>query len=164
YNLFACFSSIKDHISNLLIKLSLDDNIEIPLRRVTSGIFVGNITEDSTLSNGVYVMLRSEVFRSNTKAFIHTPDIKIASSDDINTIIQHALPGVAMELMECAPGGLPERMDTVWLKINVADVLWSKMQRDKNISLYWVAAPEDLYIELIIVPSSPDDYLLDEKL
>lgn len=142
----------------------MDDNIEIPLRRVTSGIFVGNITEDSTLSNGVYVMLRSEDFRSNTKAFIHTPDIKIASSDDINTIIQHALPGVAMELMECAPGGLPERMDTVWLKINVADVLWSKMQRDKNISLYWVAAPEDLYIELIIVPSSPDDYLLDEKL
>ncbi|HBP7739966.1 TPA: type VI secretion system baseplate subunit TssK, partial [Escherichia coli] len=145
-------------------KLSLDDNIEIPLRRVTSGIFVGNLTEDSTLSNGVYVMLRSEVFRSNAKAFIHTTDIKISSSDDINTIIQHALPGVAMELMECAPGGLPERMDTVWLKINVADVLWSKMQRDKNISLYWVAAPEDLYIELIIVQSSPDDYLLDEKL
>ncbi|MDC8774659.1 hypothetical protein PRZ60_00515 [Escherichia coli] len=54
-------------------------------------------------------------------------------------------------------------MDTVWLKINVADVLWSKMQRDKNISLYWVAAPEDLYIELIIVPSSPDDHLLDGK-
>ncbi|HAJ2714722.1 TPA: type VI secretion system baseplate subunit TssK, partial [Escherichia coli] len=101
--------------------------------------------------------------RGNAKALIHTPDIKISSSDDINTIIQHALPGVAMELMECAPGGLPERMDTVWLKINVADVLWSKMQRDKNISLYWVAAPEDLYIELIIVPSSPDDYLLDGK-
>ena len=163
YNLFACFSSIKDHISNLLIKLSLDDNIEIPLRRVTSGIFVGNIIENSTLSNDVYIMLRSEVFRGNAKALIHTPDIKISSSDDINTIIQHALPGVAMELMECAPGGLPERMDTVWLKINVADVLWSKMQRDKNISLYWVAAPEDLYIELIIVPSSPDDHLLDGK-
>ncbi|HGT9221479.1 TPA: type VI secretion system baseplate subunit TssK, partial [Escherichia coli] len=145
-------------------KLSLDDNIATPLQRVTSGIFVGNIAEDSNLSDDVYVMLRSEVFRSNSSAFVNIPDIKISSDNDINTIIKHALPGVAMELLERAPSGLPERMDTVWLKINAADVLWSKMQRDKSIALYWAAAPEDLYMELIIVSSPSDECLFNEKL
>lgn len=164
YNLFECFSSIKDHISNLLIKLSLDDNIAIPLQRVTSGIFVGHIKDDSTSTKDVYLMLRAENFRNNSRVFIHTPDIKISSSDDINTLIQHALPGVAMELIECAPSGLPERIDTVWLKINTDDILWDKIQREKNIALYWVAAPEDLYVELVIVSSSSDDYSFNEKL
>ncbi|HDG9772003.1 type VI secretion system baseplate subunit TssK [Raoultella planticola] len=154
YDLFTCFSSIKCYLSNLLPKLSLDESVSVPLQRISSGIFSGNIIIDNVVGNeSVYLMLRSNTISHENKLLIHTPDIKVASVDDINTLIQHALPGIPMKLIEFAPGGLPERVDTIWLKIDTTHNIWENIQERKNIAFYWVAAPDDLYIELVIVAS-----------
>ncbi|MBX9477237.1 type VI secretion system baseplate subunit TssK [Yersinia enterocolitica] len=165
YDLFACFSSIKDHLSNLLAKLSLDENISVPLQKVSSGIFSGDIVNDDSVRCGsAYIMLKSESFTQRNKLLIHTPDMKIASVGDINTIIQHALPGIPMQLIEFAPGGLPERMDTLWLKIDTDHSIWENIQKQKNIAFYWVASPDDLYIELVIVALSSDSIAYKNKM
>ncbi|MFQ6247197.1 type VI secretion system baseplate subunit TssK [Yersinia enterocolitica] len=158
YDLSVCFSTIKEHLSNLLTKLSLDENISLPLQKISSGIFSRDIVNDDLVHCGsAYIMLKSETFKQREKLLIHTPDIKIASVSDINTLIQHALPGAPMKLIKFAPGGLPERMDTLWLKIDTNHNIWENIQKQKNIAFYWVASPDDLYIELVIVASSSDN-------
>lgn len=154
YNHFdqsGCFGIIEEKLNDIMQKICTDNNIRILMQKNNSGyeysaIFDTNISRTST----VYMMLQSEKFISLNKLLTDVNDIKLSASESLNQIIQHALPGVTLTLLKSAPGGLPERRDTIWLKVETHSERWNMIQRTKRISCYWPAAPEDLTIEIVI--------------
>ncbi|HGX9379858.1 TPA: type VI secretion system baseplate subunit TssK, partial [Escherichia coli] len=95
-----------------------------------------------------YIKLTSDTFRKNK--LIALPEIKIAPSEHIDMIIQHALPGIKFTVMDAVTSDLQVRENTIWLKIDKHSELWTLAQTQKRVAFYWSCSPDDLLVELVL--------------
>jgi len=49
------------------------------------------------------------------------------------------------------PAGLPTRPDSFYFKIDRGSRHWQDIQKGQNICMYWVDAPEDMTVEMVII-------------
>lgn len=147
FNLFSTFTNVRESLIMLLNGLTLEDNHWISLSPDEQGICRGDL---QTIPEKEYTVLL--LLRSDTIATTRLPDsseFKIAASEDITTLIQHALPGVPLSKLSPVPRGVPNRKDAFCFLIDQRSNLWKKIETLKNIAFYWDNAPADLQIHLI---------------
>ncbi|ECO1442947.1 type VI secretion system baseplate subunit TssK, partial [Salmonella enterica subsp. enterica serovar Typhimurium] len=95
-----------------------------------------------------YMKLTSDTFKKRES--IALPEIKIAPSEHIELIIQHALPGINFTVMDVVTSELQVRENIIWLKIDKHSELWKLAQAQKKVAFYWSCSPEDLLVELVL--------------
>ncbi|HCD2698979.1 TPA: type VI secretion system baseplate subunit TssK, partial [Escherichia coli] len=95
-----------------------------------------------------YIKLTSDTFKESN--LIALPEIKIAPSEHIDLIIQHALPGINFTVMDVVTSELQVRENIIWLKIDKHSELWKLAQAQKSVSFYWSCSPDDLLVELVL--------------
>jgi len=52
------------------------------------------------------------------------------------------------------PQELPRRAFSIYFQLDHHSDLWSRVEKGKNLALYWDTAPEDLKVELMVVGRS----------
>ncbi len=76
---------------------------------------------------------------------------KMSSRQQLPILIARSLPGIGIEHLTTPPRELPRRARAIYFQIDHHHDQWDQVQKDRNIGLYWDAAPEDLKVELMVV-------------
>lgn len=76
---------------------------------------------------------------------------KLAPSENIDSIVAQALPGVRLRHAAQPPAGLPLRTDTLYFTIDQNDPLWHKIMQQGNVALMLPRPPEDLSVVLAVI-------------
>lgn len=145
--LYSCFDSARKTLVRLLNNLVLEDNVYITLEKDITGVYTSNF-EQKQLQNTENILL---LLRSSVTSIQNAGGIKLASTQAINLLIQHALPGAPITLCQQAPHGVPNRSDSSYFIVDRHSALWAAAEQDKSISFYWSDMPEDLQVQLIFV-------------
>ena len=76
---------------------------------------------------------------------------KLATSENLDSIVAQALPGVRLRHAVQPPAGLPHRTDTLYFTIDQNDPLWRKIMREGNVALMLPHPPDDLSVVLAVI-------------
>ncbi|MEE6852583.1 type VI secretion system baseplate subunit TssK [Escherichia coli :H21] len=149
YEQISCFSNLQYYIKLILDNLCRDKIISIEFKKITSDILVCDFDEYSSRNNSeYYIKLTSDTFKKREP--IALTEIKIAPSEHIDLIIQHALPGINFTVMDVVTSELQVRENIIWLKIDKHSELWKLVQAQKKVVFYWSYSPDDLLVELVL--------------
>lgn len=150
FNLCTCFASARKLIITLLNNLVLEDNTWVTLHADEERVFHGNLQHlPWQKADKVLLMLRSEVLTLIDCA--DNSGLKVAPESAINTLIHHALPGIATKLLNPAPQGIPHRDNAFYFMLNQQDPLWKRIEQEQNIAFYWDNSPVDLQLQVIFM-------------
>lgn len=153
--LYACFTSVKKRIIDLLNHLTLEDNTWIMLVADEQRVYRGNLQMMPWHNTGtVLLMLRSDTLTAADCS--ENMGFKIAPESVIHTLIQHALPGVSATWLNSTPRGVPQRKDTFYFRLNQQDSLWQNVEQQQTLAFYWDDAPADLQVEAIFMGECDD--------
>jgi type VI secretion system protein ImpJ len=79
---------------------------------------------------------------------------KMGPRESLPILIARALPGISLAPLETPPQELPRRANSLYFKIDHHGDQWQQVQRNRNLAVFWDAAPEDLKVELMVVGRS----------
>lgn len=148
FNLYTCFSKVRQRLMLLLDALALKESTWITLIPDEENIFYGDLsTSVNYQSDSVFLMLYSASIKSDDD--IDITEFKVAPASDIATIIYHALPGVEAQRLVDIPRGVPVEKDSVCFLLNTKHKLWKEIELQKKLAFYWVDAPEDLQVLIL---------------
>jgi len=155
YKLLSCFESARATLLSLLNSLVLEDNTYIMLEKDAHGVFTGDFSNvELKKTETALLLLRSTHMPMENRQIKNSGGIKLASGQIIETLTQHALPGVPVNGCRQPPRGVPNRNDSHYFVIDQNSELWSKALKGKSISCYWPDMPDDLQVQIIfVVPS-----------
>ncbi|HEE9719138.1 TPA: type VI secretion system baseplate subunit TssK, partial [Escherichia coli] len=95
------------------------------------------------------IKLTSDTFKNNN--LVALSEIRIAPSEHLELIIQHALPGINFTVMDVVTSDLQVRENIIWLQIDKHSELWLLAQDKKKVAFYWSCTPDDLLVELVLL-------------
>ncbi|MBC2714127.1 MAG: type VI secretion system baseplate subunit TssK [Desulfobacteraceae bacterium] len=149
-NLGVCFSDISDLIIQLLDEITAGPEYIIQLMYdetyyaadLQPAIFEGR--------NRFFLVFTTD---TDPQPLIHDAAniAKLGSREILPILIARALPGIRLEHFASPPQELPRRANSVYFQIDHHSDHWEQVKREKNLALYWDAAPQDLKIELMAV-------------
>lgn len=150
FDLHACFTSARKVVFALLNTLTLEHNTWLALTADDHRVFRGDLLPLLWQKAGtVLLMLHSETMTaidcSDSSGF------KVAPGAMIQTLIQHALPGITVTLCNPTPPGVPHRKNTFYFELSNQDSLWKTVMEKQNIAFYWDDAPIDLQVQVIFM-------------
>lgn len=149
YDQISCFSNLQYYIKELLDDLCRDKIISVKFKQLTTDVLVCDFDEcNSRNKSDYYIKLTSDTFKKSK--LIALPEIKIAPSEHIDLIIQHALPGINFTVMDVVTSELQVKENIIWLKIDKHSELWKLAQGQKRVAFYWSCSPDDLMVELVL--------------
>lgn len=152
HNLIGCFDSAKRVLLALLNSLVLEENTYITLQRDEHDVYSAEIDRPQAEPTGtLYLLVRSAQFSKMSTLSHSVRSMKLASRQALDAIIQHALPGVPLQLCSQPPRGVPKRSDSRYLQIDQSSELWQKIERDRQVGFFWTQAPDDLQVQLLYI-------------
>ena len=150
FNLYACFDSARRLIISQLNSLTLENNSWVTLTADSQRIFRTSLQSLPWKNTGsLLLMLRSETLIDVQQ--IDSVSFKIASESSIQTLIQHALPGLGATWLNPTPRGIPHRKDSFYFQLNQQSPGWNAIDQQKTLAFYWDDAPADLQVQAIFM-------------
>lgn len=153
--LINCFNSIRQTLVSLLNGLALEDTIYITLLRDEQAIYRGDlVSQASRTASTVLLLLQTEKLEVLSANFTMNGEFKIATQEEIHTLILHSLPGLSSQWLTPSPRGVPNRKDFYYFAISQHEPAWKSIEQNQNIAFYWADAPDDLQVQLVFMESS----------
>jgi type VI secretion system protein ImpJ len=150
FNLHECFTSARKVIIALLNNLTLEDNTWVTLTADEHRVFRGDLQAlPWQKADTVLLMLRSETMTADDCS--DSSGFKVAPGTMVETLIQHALPGITVTWLNPTPRGVPHRKDTWYFQLSQQDSQWQIVKQQQNIAFYWDDAPDDLQVQAIFM-------------
>jgi type VI secretion system protein ImpJ len=145
-----CFGSAYDLITWLLNEITLKSESIIRLEKVSPAFFKADIPKEFFDAQEMFLSLITEVPNEEyISSFLNIA--KIGSAGQIRIFSERSLPGLIMKPLNIPPEGVPKRPNAYYFRINRSDSAWVAIQQEKNITLLWDDAPQDLKVEFIII-------------
>lgn len=77
-------------------------------------------------------------------------DLKLATPDQIEVLVTHALGGVELMHLAEPPRGIPRRSGALYFYIDPLSESWANIEQAHEIALFAAGAPAELQVELIV--------------
>jgi len=149
-NIGNCFYEAQRLISELLNEITLGAENIIPLIR-SNGYFRASIPLNAFDSRNVfYLVIVTSRDRDEVLHMVRHV-AKISSEEQVQMLVQRALPGIPLEYSEAPLPGQPKRSGSLYFKIDRSSNHWLDVQKGQNVCMHWNEAPEDSVVELVIV-------------
>ena len=144
-----CFVKARDIISQLLSEIAVGPEFHVALT-LQGDVYSGMIPPDYFVNrHRFYLILQSEAVRElDVQELLDTA--RLAASDVIADLIDHALPGVELIELPGPPQGLPRRSDARYFRIEQVSEAWEQIERSGAVSFYWPQAPEGLRAIIVV--------------
>lgn len=150
HNLARCFDSARDGLMALLDSLVLEENTYVTLQRDENDVYGAAVDrEQFDRAQAVYLLVRSSQWDPRQDLTHSVQSMKLSSRSTLDALIQHALPGVGVQLCSQPPRGVPKRADSRYLLIDRDSELWLKVMAERQAVFFWSQAPEDLHVQLL---------------
>jgi len=149
-NLWQCFSGVQKMIARLLDEITAGPEYVIQLTydetyfsaELSPSVFEGR--------NRYFLVFDTE---ADPKQMVQDAEniAKLGTRELLPILIARSLPGIKLQHLPVPPQELPRRAHCVYFQIDHNSDHWAQVNREKNLALYWDAAPEDLKIEMMVV-------------
>ena len=145
-----CFARAHQLISHLLNEITVGAEFIVPL--VPEGhLHTGVLPKRFfTEHNRFYLMVHSPLGLDEVSRAV-SADARLGPTEEMPKLISLALPGLELIHLATAPRGLPKRADAHYFRIEQISRQWEAIERDGQIALAWVDAPEDLRADIVVV-------------
>lgn len=78
-------------------------------------------------------------------------EARLVAPGDLQSVVSHALPGLALHHLGVVPAGLPRRARSAHWRIQPTQPLWDSVQRETTLLLHWPDAPPELQASVIVL-------------
>ncbi len=150
-DLSATFLKLEASIHLLLDTVISSRYVQIPLLNTRPSLYVGQLASDNLLGDvDFYLSVESQ------QPVLHVINtvplkLKIGSPDDVEKILNSALPGVRLSHAVQTPSAIPVRIGNVYFALEPGSAIFDRMKESRSICLYVPHTLQDLKIELIAV-------------
>jgi type VI secretion system protein ImpJ len=143
-----CFVRARDIVSQLLSEIAVGPEFHVALS-LQEDVYSGLIPSDYLGSrHRFYLILQSQAIKDiDVRELLGVA--RLASSDMIADLIDHALPGVDLMELPGPPPGLPRRSDARYFRIEQMSEGWEQIEQSGAIAFYWPQAPEGLRVIIV---------------
>ncbi|SDV47121.1 type VI secretion system baseplate subunit TssK [Chitinasiproducens palmae] len=145
-----CFEQARVLVGQLLNEITVGPEFLVVLEP-HDGLLTGQLPRSLFgQRNRFYLVVRTqEEPRWVSDSVVHAA--RLAATSEIDTLLRHALPGLELIHMPVAPQGLPRRAHSHYFRIEQISEQWEAVEREGDIALQWLDAPEDLRAEIVIL-------------
>ena len=148
-NLWECFSGARRLITQLLKIAEVPDHT---IQLMYDGTYFVTDLEPKIFEGRKGFFLVFETETDHQEILQDTQSIaKLGSREALPILIARALPGIKFEYLPIPPQELPRKAHAIYFQIDHRSDLWTQVQRENNLALYWDSAPQDLKIEFMAV-------------
>ena len=149
-NLSECFRNLRQLINRMLNEISVGPEF---------------FTIMEPREDYLYALIKKELFVQRNRFYLLTQTsenpkksvdnlnriVRVATPDNLQVMIDHALPGVDLIELVSPPQGLPKRANTRFYRLEQSCSEWESIERAGEIAFYWPDPPEDLRVEVVVL-------------
>lgn len=151
-DLYGTFNRLEDKIRSLLDEVIPSPVIEINLERFKTTQWKGQIFDHRITEQAEFYLSAHSDAVSFIELQKQLPLIsKIGAPDDVERVINTAVLGVPLQLLNQAPPGLPFKMDNVYFKLDNHHPAFQRMMNAQACSIYVPASVSNLYLSLYAI-------------
>jgi len=154
-DLRSTFEPLLARLQTLLGGLAAAQHLAVPLEKRAGGLYLGRLTDEVVLRSPLYLAVQSDLPEQQVAEAI--PRLcKIASTAEIQGLIQAAAPGMVLQWLSRPPPQLSPRAGVTYFSIATGDRYWQGVLSNRAIAIY-VPPPFDparTGLELLAVPGA----------
>jgi type VI secretion system protein ImpJ len=153
-NLRATFTDLFARLNELLRPIALEQCITVPLQVRADGLFEGKLTDERLQRCSAFVLTVKSDLAERMVADQFPKRAKLSARDDIQRVVQAAVPGVPIQVTFRPPPEVPVRPGVVYFTLGTQDDRWKDALREGAVALYLPQPfePGKTQIELLGVP------------
>lgn len=153
-NLWGCFFAASGLVTQLLEEITAGPEYVIRLH-YDQTYYAADDLPPSLFGGGhrYYLVLKTEADPGPALQSLKTV-AKVNCRQYLPILIARSLPGIRLEHLPVTPQELPRRSNCLYFQIDHHAESWTSVEKNRNLALYWVDAPEDLEVELMVVERS----------
>jgi type VI secretion system protein ImpJ len=155
-NLQKTFEELFARATSLLRVVALEQCIPVPLEQRAGGLSIGKLEDERLLRCPQFILTVKSSLPEKQVADQFPRLSKIASGEEIHSIVQAASPGVPLQLTFRPPPEVPVRPGVVYFSLTTQSAYWKNALRDRSVAIYLPTAldPSRTQIELLGIPST----------
>lgn len=148
-SLGVCFGRAREIVSQLLSEIAVGPEFHVNLA-LQGEFFCGLVPQEYFGSrNRFYLILQSEAAKeTDSRSLLGA--VRLAATEVMPDLIDHALPGVELIELPGPPQGLPRRSDARYFRIEQMSEAWEQIEQTGAVSFDWPEAPEGLRVVMIV--------------
>jgi type VI secretion system protein ImpJ len=152
-DLRSTFEPLLARVRQMLGGLAAAQHLVVPLEKRAGGLYLGRLADEAVLRSQLFLAVQSELPEQQVADAI--PRLcKVASTAEIQGLIQAAAPGMVLQWLSRPPPQLAPRQGTAYFAIATGDRYWQGVLTNRAIAIY-VPPPFDpakTVLELLAVP------------
>jgi len=134
-DLRSTFEPLFARLGTLLGEMAAVQYTAVPLEQRPGGLHLARIQDDRILRSQLFLAVKSEL--SDQQVAEQVPRLcKIASTSEIQGLMQAAAPGLSLKVVHRPPPQIPLRSGTQYFALAPDDRHWQSILANKNIALY----------------------------
>jgi type VI secretion system protein ImpJ len=152
-DLRSTFEPLFARLGELLGALATAQYLIVPLEQRAGGLHLGRLQDERVLQAGLFLMVKSDLPEQQVADAV--PRLcKMASTSEIQGLVQAAAPGLQLTWLPRPPPQLPVRAGTTYFAVAKTDRFWSSIATHRNLAIYLPPPfdPAKTKIELAAVP------------
>jgi type VI secretion system protein ImpJ len=107
----------------------------VPLEQRPGGLYLARIQDDRILQAQLFLSVKSQIPEQQVTEQL--PKLcKIASTAEIQGLVQAAAPGLRLQAVHRPPPQLPALEGTLYFSLGTGDRFWQGILANKNIAIY----------------------------
>jgi type VI secretion system protein ImpJ len=130
------FSPLMEELRELLGKVYQPSAIQIPLSKPKFGVYAAKRPEVNLLHNAIFVLAANAQVPPDTLRSHFPQQVKIGSVEEIQQLVNSALPGISIHPLSVAPRQIPFHVGFTYFELNKHSPLWDKMTSSGGFAIH----------------------------
>lgn len=155
HDLRASFEPLVARLEALLGGLAAAQFVAIPLEARAGGLHLGRFADESLLKAQLFLTVKSELAEQQVADVV--PRLcKIASTSEIQGLVQAATPGLGLKWLSRPPPQLSPRAGVAYFAVSTAERYWQGIAASRAIAIYLPPPfdPGRTKVELLAIPAA----------
>ena len=135
-DLKASFVPLMQELRELLGKVHEPNAIQIPLSKPKFGVYAAKRPDLNLIQNAVFVLAANAQIPPETLRSHFPQQVKIGPVEDIQNLVNQALPGITIQPLSVAPRQIPFHAGFTYFELNRRGPLWEKMKSSGGFAVH----------------------------
>jgi len=155
-DLRATFAPLLGRLAALLGGMAATQHLAVPLEQRAGGLHLARIQDERILRSQLFLLVKAELPEHQVAEQL--PRLcKVASTAEIQGLVQAAAPGLPVQVVHRPPPQLPLRPGVVYFALGTGDRYWQGIVAHRNLAIYLPPPfdPARTKLELLAIPPAP---------
>jgi type VI secretion system protein ImpJ len=135
-DLQTAFFPLMAELRELLGKVYEPNAIQIPLSKPKFGVYAAKRPDINLLRNAIFVLAANAQVPPDTLRSHFPQQVKIGPVEEIQQLVNSALPGITIQPLSVAPRQIPFHVGFTYFELNKQSALWNKMATSGGFAIH----------------------------